>query len=256
MNGWIFQLDSEYPFPFHPHPPTYTETKPSLFIGSARCLFQEDYGNIIELLYWEWQYWDCSISYWDLVKFLYFADTTERGLRVYNNWDCSISYWDLVKFLYFGDTTERGLRVYNTEKLQHFILRFSKISLLCRYHWKRAQSLQYWDCSISYWDLVKFLYFADTTESEGIGGERRPKDRVTFWISLICSFSFGLTLWGMLLPWTCWVLFQLSWPLLKKMTTSETICIWVGILLLFVTLGSRYLKISKSKHLWFHEFEK
>ncbi len=41
----------------------------------------------------------------------------------------------------------------------------------------------------------------------------------------------------------------------QEMTTSETIFVWVR-MLLFVTLSCRYLKISKLKHPWFHEFEK
>ncbi len=39
--------------------------------------------------------------------------------------------------------------------------------------------------SISYQDLIKFPYFADTTE-KGDRGESRPKDRVTLPISLVC----------------------------------------------------------------------
>jgi hypothetical protein len=42
-------------------------------------------------------------------------------------------------------------------EFQHFILRFNKISLLCRDRWKR-----------------------------GYGGETRPKERVTLWITLMC----------------------------------------------------------------------
>jgi hypothetical protein len=34
--------------------------------------------------------------------------------------------------------------------------------------------------SISYPDLIKLPYFADLTQREGIGGENRPKDRITF----------------------------------------------------------------------------
>jgi hypothetical protein len=33
--------------------------------------------------------------------------------------------------------------------------------------------------------LIKFPYFRIPLK-EGLGGERRPKDRVTLWISLIC----------------------------------------------------------------------
>jgi len=43
-----------------------------------------------------------SISYPDLIKFPYFADTTE--LRDMGSF--SISYLDLIKFSYFADTTE------------------------------------------------------------------------------------------------------------------------------------------------------
>jgi hypothetical protein len=32
--------------------------------------------------------------------------------------------------------------------------------------------------SISYPDLIKLPYFAALTQREGIGGEKRPKDRV------------------------------------------------------------------------------
>jgi hypothetical protein len=47
--------------------------------------------------------------------------------------------------------------------------------------------------SISYWDLIKFPYFTDTTK-RGIRGERRPKDRVkTGWICgwLYCKPCFS-----------------------------------------------------------------
>jgi hypothetical protein len=36
--------------------------------------------------------------------------------------------------------------------------------------------------SISYLDLIKFHYFADTIERGGIAGERRPEDRVKIWL--------------------------------------------------------------------------
>ncbi len=49
-----------------------------------------------------------------------------------------------------------------------------------------AESQQFTlSCSISYWDLIKCLYFADTTERGDREGERRPKDMVTLRITLI-----------------------------------------------------------------------
>jgi hypothetical protein len=39
-------------------------------------------------------------------------------------------------------------------------------------------------CRISYWDLIKCPYFADTTQ-RGDRGERRPKDRVK--TGLLCK---------------------------------------------------------------------
>ncbi len=38
--------------------------------------------------------------------------------------------------------------------------------------------------SISYWDLIKFPYFADTTET----GDRGVKERVTLWLTLMLGF--------------------------------------------------------------------
>jgi hypothetical protein len=43
-------------------------------------------------------------------------------------------------------------------------------------------------CSISYWDLLKCLYFADTTQRGAKGGERRPKDRVKTGLMSYSSF--------------------------------------------------------------------
>jgi hypothetical protein len=37
---------------------------------------------------------------------------------------------------------------------------------------------------ISYQDLIKFYYFADTTKRRD-KGEMRPKDRVALWITLL-----------------------------------------------------------------------
>jgi hypothetical protein len=44
--------------------------------------------------------------------------------------------------------------------------------------------------NISYWDLVKFHYFADTTEREEIVDEGEGEDRVTLRITLLGSWFF------------------------------------------------------------------
>jgi hypothetical protein len=46
--------------------------------------------------------------------------------------------------------------------------------------------------SISYWDLIKFPYFADTSERWDGGGESRPKDKVTLQIALSSHLKFTL----------------------------------------------------------------
>ncbi len=48
--------------------------------------------------------------------------------------------------------------------------------------------------SISYWDLTKFPYFAETTETRDRGVKSRPKDRVTLRITLIPS-KFPSSCW-------------------------------------------------------------
>jgi len=65
---------------------------------------------------------------------------------------------------------------------QHFILEIQYNFLtLWIYHWK----------SISYWDSIKFPYFADTTE-RGMGG---VKETMTLWITwlsdIVCPHTFG-----------------------------------------------------------------
>jgi hypothetical protein len=46
--------------------------------------------------------------------------------------------------------------------------------------------------SISYCDLIKCPYFADTTERGDRGGERRPKDRVTLPITLLSYMNIWI----------------------------------------------------------------
>jgi hypothetical protein len=74
-------------------------------------------------------------------------------------------------------------------EFQHFILRFSKISLLLQILLKEGIR------GISYWDLVKFHYFCRyVLLKEGIRGESRPKrqgeDKVTLHITLISESSY------------------------------------------------------------------
>jgi hypothetical protein len=49
------------------------------------------------------------------------------------------------------------------------------------------------DSSITYGDLIKCLYFADTTEKRGIGAERRPKHKVTILDNSIVVVLFPST---------------------------------------------------------------
>jgi hypothetical protein len=46
--------------------------------------------------------------------------------------------------------------------------------------------------SISYGDIIKFLYFATITESEDSGGESRPKDSMTLPITLWSQKGYHL----------------------------------------------------------------
>jgi hypothetical protein len=49
-------------------------------------------------------------------------------------------------------------------------------------------------CSISYWDLIKCLYFRDTTERGDRGwkdAQRQGEDKVTLQITQICTINFS-----------------------------------------------------------------
>jgi hypothetical protein len=53
-------------------------------------------------------------------------------------------------------------------ELQHFILRYNKISLLCEpCAWDAEIQHFALSCSIVYWDVIKFPYFADITQKGG-----------------------------------------------------------------------------------------
>jgi hypothetical protein len=54
-------------------------------------------------------------------------------------------------------------------------------------------SFFFWGFDISYWDLIKFPYFADTTKRGVRGwkrGWRQGEERVTLQISLVCSQKY------------------------------------------------------------------
>jgi len=63
------------------------------------------------------------------------------------------------------------------------------------YYYSRTLCIECW---VSYWDLIKYPYFTDTTERGDRGWkepQRQGEDRVTLWITLLWRSELGKRTW-------------------------------------------------------------